>query len=251
MTAIGPDAVLTAFVLFCRIGSCLMLMPGFSSQRIPIHVRLFIALSVTLALTPLLSSEIERSLSEIPTAAMAQLFISEILIGGMIGFMARIYFSALETLAVGMAMFIGLSSALAGPCDENEPLPAITTLITLAATGLIFFTDLHWEILRGLSDSYHALPVAGEFDVRFDLVQVSDCLTKSFLISLRISSPFIVYSIIINFVIGLASKLTPQIPLFFITAPAVIAGGLLLLYATSESLSHVFNAAFSDWLSQG
>lgn len=251
MTAIGPDAVLTAFVLFCRIGGCLILMPGFSSQRVPINVRLFIAFSVTLALTPLLSSEIERSLSEIPTAAMTQLFISEILIGGMIGFLARIYFSALETLAVGMAMFIGLSSALAGPCDENEPLPAITTLITLTATGLIFFTDLHWEILRGLSDSYLALPVAGEFDVRFDLVQVSDCLTKSFLISLRISSPFIVYSMIINFVIGLASKLTPQIPLFFITAPAVIAGGLLLLYATSELLSHVFNAAFSGWLSQG
>jgi len=28
MTTIGSDAVLTAFVLFCRIGGCLMLMPG-------------------------------------------------------------------------------------------------------------------------------------------------------------------------------------------------------------------------------
>jgi len=49
MTAIGSDAVLAAFVLFCRIGGCLMLMPGFSNQRVPRNVRLFIAFSVTLA----------------------------------------------------------------------------------------------------------------------------------------------------------------------------------------------------------
>lgn len=114
-------------------------------------------------------------------------------------------------------MSIGLTSVLAGPIEENEPLPAIATLITLTATALIFFTDLHWEVLRGLVASYSALPVSGLFDARFDLVRVSDCLTKSFLVSLRISSPFIVYALIINFAIGLAGKLAPQIPLYFST----------------------------------
>jgi hypothetical protein len=61
------------------------------------------------------------------------------------------------------------------------------------------------------------LPVSGIFDAQFDLVQVTDCLTKSFLISLRISSPFITYALITNFVIGLAGKLVPQIPLYFIS----------------------------------
>jgi flagellar biosynthesis protein FliR len=54
MTAAGPDTVLTVFVLFCRIGAVLMLMPGFSSSRIPVRVRLFMSFSLTLALTPLL-----------------------------------------------------------------------------------------------------------------------------------------------------------------------------------------------------
>jgi flagellar biosynthesis protein FliR len=132
-------------------------------------------------------------------------------------------------------MSIGLTSVLAGPIEENEPLPAIATLITLTATALIFLTDLHWEVLRGLVASYSALPVSGLFDARFDLVQVSDCLTKSFLVSLRISSPFIVYALIINFAIGLAGKLAPQIPLYFITVPAIIAGGLLLFCAIATT----------------
>ncbi len=251
MTAIGSEAVLTAFVLFCRIGGCLMLMPGFSNQRVPLNVRLFIAFSITLALTPLLAGEIAKSLSGIAPVALTRIFISETLIGALIGFLARSFFGALETLGGVIAMAIGLSSALAGPIDESEPLPAITSLITLAATALIFFTDLHWEVLRGLAASYVALPVSGIFDARFDLAQVTDCLTKSFLVSLRISSPFIVYALIVNFVIGLAGKVAPQIPLYFITVPAIIAGGLLLFYAICEPFMQMFNAAFSTWLADG
>lgn len=251
MTTIGSDAVLTAFVLFCRIGGCLMLMPGFSNQRVPLNVRLFIAFSVTLALTPMLSSEIGKSLSGIAPVAMTRLFISETLIGALIGFLARIFFGALETLAGVIAMSIGLTSALSGPIEENEPLPAITSMITLAATALIFFRDLHWEVLRGLGASYSVLPVSGLFDARFDLVQVSDCLTKSFLVSLRISSPFIVYALIINFAIGLAGKLAPQIPLYFYHGSCSYCGGLLLFYATCEPFMQIFNAAFSAWLAEG
>jgi flagellar biosynthesis protein FliR len=118
-------------------------------------------------------------------------------------------------------------------------------------TALIFFTDLHWEVLRGLGASYSALPVSGLFDARFDLVQVSDCLTKSFLVSLRISSPFIVYALIINLAIGIAGKLAPQIPLYFITVPGIIAGGLLLFCAICEPFMQIFIAAFSTWLAEG
>ena len=98
--------------------------------------------------TPVLCGEIEKSLSGITPVELTRLFISETLIGTLIGFLARIFFSALETFGVAIAMFIGLSSVLAGPLEENEPLPAITSLITFAATALIFFTNLHWEILR-------------------------------------------------------------------------------------------------------
>jgi flagellar biosynthetic protein FliR len=82
-------------------------------------------------------------------------------------------------------------------------------------------------------------------------VQVTDCLTKAFFISLRIGSPFIVYSLIANFTIGLGSKLVPYIPLYFITAPAVTAGGLFLFYTTCKSFLQIFNDAFSTWLTAG
>ncbi|WP_020176977.1 flagellar biosynthesis protein FliR [Methyloferula stellata] len=251
MTDIGSNAVLSVFVLFCRIGSCLMLMPGFSSDRVPVNVRLFVALSITLALTPLLGPEVQPSFIHASAIELIKLLLSEVLIGILIGFLGRIFFAALETLATSIAMGIGLSSALGAPIDEMEPLPAISTLITLTATVLLFVMDLHWEILHGIVASYQALPVSTGFGAQFGLIQIADCLSKAFFLSLRVSSPFIAFAIIVNLSVGLTNKLTPQIPIFFISAPFIVAGGLFLFYFSFKQFIELFMAGFETWLRTG
>jgi flagellar biosynthetic protein FliR len=251
VTGILADTVLGAFVTFCRIGACLMLMPGFSSRRVPPKIRLFVAIALALALSPILSPQAEAAVAEKSPGALLRLLLSELLIGALIGFLGRLFFAALETLANVIALAIGLSSPLGGPGDEGDLLPSVASLITLAATVLFFLTDLHWEVLRGLVESYAALPIARMFDPRFGLVEVSDCFTKSFALALRISSPFIVYTLVVNLAVGLAAKLLPQIPIYFITVPAVVFGGLALLYATSRPFLEMFISGFAAWLVTG
>jgi len=251
LTALGPDVLLDTFVVFCRIGACLLLMPGFSSPRVPRTVRLFLAVALTFALVPLLSVEIGAAVSDTTPTTMLLLVFSELSIGAMIGVLGRLYFGALETLTNAIALAIGLSSPLGGPVDDTEPLPPIASLLMLAATVLFFVADLHWEVLRGLVGSYLALPVGGMFDAWFGLAQVTDCLAKSFTLALRISSPFIVYALTVNLAVGLAAKLTSQIPVYFITAPAVVLGGLVLLYATCKPFLEMFTAAMASWLVTG
>jgi flagellar biosynthetic protein FliR len=246
----GANAVLSVFVLFCRIGACLMLMPGISGPRIPVKVRLFLAFSITLGLAPFLSGEIKPELSDAPPFVLMQTIVSESLIGALIGFLGRIFFGALETLANAIAMAIGLSSPLA-PLSGDEQTPAVASLISLGATVAFFLTDLQFEVLRGLVASYAAWPVSGLFNAQFGLIQVADCLARAFNLALRISSPFILYALIVNFAIGLAAKFTPQIPIFFITVPAVAAGGLFLLYFTCRHLLELFIAGFATWLASG
>ena len=57
--------------------------------------------------------------------------VSELLTGALIGLLGRAFFIALETIGMAIAMAIGLSSNLGAPVNEDEPLPAITTLLTL------------------------------------------------------------------------------------------------------------------------
>jgi flagellar biosynthesis protein FliR len=248
---LGPSTVLAAFILFCRIGACLMLMPGFSSPRVPVNIRLFLSFAVTAGLVPLLAPDIVKLLKEDAPFDVLRLIVSELLIGGMIGFLGRIFFAALETLGTGIAMLTGLANSLGAPISEDEPLPAMSSLLTFVATTLLFVTDLHWEVLRGIVASYQALPAALEFAPRSGLVQIADSLSRAFFLSLRIASPFIVFSVIVNLAIGLANRLTPQIQVYFIATPFVVAGGLFVLYFSSKELLGLFIAGFAGWLHGG
>ena len=252
MTGIGPDTIQATLLIFCRVGACIMLMPGIASPRVPVRARLFIALGITLALAPITVAQVAPSTANGSPVVLVALMAHETMIGAMIGLLARLFLLALETLGTAIAMAVGLGNVLGGPpLDESDAVPPITSMITFAATVLIFLTDLHWEILRGLAASYTALPVAAGLSARFALAQVGDALGTAFFLALRISSPFIIFAIVVNLALGLLNKLTPQIPVYFVSAPFVIAGGLVMLYFTSNQFLEAFLFGLSAWLKSG
>lgn len=251
MNATAPDLVLVAFVVFGRVGTCLMLAPGLSSARIPVQVRLMVAVALSLALTPLLLDELKPQVSGGAPLDLFKLMASELLVGAMIGLLARLYFVALETMAMAIAMAIGLTSNLGAPINEDESLPAISTLLTLAATALLFVTDQHLVLFRGLAASYKAMPVHDGFAPQFALAQLVDAAAQSFMVALRIGSPFLVFSLALNVAFGLANRLVPTVHTFFLAQPFLLIGGLLLLVLTINPLMEVFMTAFSHFLATG
>jgi flagellar biosynthetic protein FliR len=251
MSPIGPETVLLVFLLFCRIGGCLMLMPATSSPRVPVQVRLFIALAVTLALTPLLEPTLRASLAGKSSSVALSLIVSEVAVGALIGMMARVFFLALQFMATAAAMFIGFGTMPGIPIEDNEPSPAFATLITLTATVLLFATDQHWEVLRAVLGSYAALPPSEPLALDFSLAKLVDALSRAFIIALQITSPFIVYTLIVNLMAGLANKLIPQIPVTFIATPFILAGGFLILYFTLGESLRLFMMGFMGWLARG
>jgi len=245
----APEMVASVFVLFCRIGACLMTAPGFSSQRAPVRVKLFIALTLTLALAPLLTGGKPFAINGL--AGLAGAIFSELLIGGFIGLLGRLFFLALETMMMSASMSIGLSNPLGAPIDEAESLPAIGVLINVTATCLIFIMGLHWELIRGIVASYSVMPVGTVLRPQAALASYSDVLARTFISALRVSSPFIVFGVIANFAVGLINRLTPNVPVYFISGPFLVAGGLFLLYFIVNSMVPAFMADFADWAVKG
>lgn len=243
--------MLLTFLVFCRIGGCLMIMPGFGSPRVPMQVRVFLAVSVTLALAPIIMPVVEGDLGKATPPAIAQLILSETLIGVVIGIMARIFFLALQFMGTAAAMLVGFSGMADPPVEEGEPAPAVATLLTLTATVLLFVTGLHIEVMRALVASYSVLTVVDMFDPQFALSKVTDAASDSFILIAQLTSPFLVYSLIVNFLFGIMNKMTPLIPVYFISAPFVLAGGLLLLYFTFTEALTLFISGFQMFLSNG
>jgi flagellar biosynthetic protein FliR len=251
MTTIGSETVLYTFLLFCRIGGCLMFMPGFSSARMPMQARLFLSMAATLALAPLLLPAIKAAMPAFDPVAGLDLLLSETTKGVLIGIMARYFFLALDFSATLAASASGLAGVPGVPIEGSEALPAFGGLLSTAAIALFFITDMHWEVLRAIADSYRALPVSGSVPVQFAMANVAEALSKSFVLALQICGPFVIYSIAINVLFGIANKLTPQVPVYFVSLPFVILGGLIVLYFVVADFLRIFIQAFENWLVTG
>jgi flagellar biosynthetic protein FliR len=251
VTDATSEILLGIFLIFCRVGGCLLIAPGFSSFRIPMQVRLFIALTTSLALAPVLLTKINNGVTGLAPATMLVSIGSELLTGLLIGLLGRVYFLALQTMLSAVAMALGLGGMPGTPIDESEPLPPISSFIMMAATAILFFSDLHWELYRGLVESYTRLPMGVGFGARLSLNQLVDQIAAAFVLALRISSPFILYSVIVNLAVGLTNKLTPQIPVYFLATPFIMLGGLFIMYFAAQDYVLLFMDAFSTWLRNG
>lgn len=245
------ELVFSLFLIFCRFGSCLLLMPGFSSSRVPLQVRLFLSLAVSVALSSALLPTLQPLVAAADDNGKVALMISEILNGLFIGLLGRSFMIALQFAGHVIANSIGMGMQMGVPIDESDPMPAVASLITLTATTLIFVLNLHAEIARALVASYSAMPAAAGFSIRGSLVNITDNLDEAFLLCLRISSPFVLYGVVVNFAIGLANKLTPTIPIYFISLPFVLAGGLVLLGYTISDFLILFMQDFERWVLVG
>jgi flagellar biosynthetic protein FliR len=242
----GAALIFSVFLLFCRIGGALMIAPGLGNTQIPMQVRAFVAIGVTLALSPVLLPHVV--LGEPDPVAMAKLVVGELVAGAFIGVLARMFFAGLETLSYAAATFLGLANPFGVEMEASAALPPLATYLTLGATAMIFVADLHWQIIIGLIDSYRVAPLGSAFDARRSLAEIGQTLGQAFVVSARVASPFFLYSVIVNFAIALINRVTPQIAIFFIAPPFIISGGLAILYFAVRAQVAEFTAAFSAWL---
>ena len=245
MNPVVEGYVIAAFLAFCRIGACFMLMPGLSSVRVPMQVRLFLALAVSVGLLAHLWDQILPFATRRPEI-LGPAIASELLIGLLIGLLARLYVMALQFMGSAIAMLIGYGGMSGPGIEDGEPQAALASIISLSALMLLFVFDFHHEFVRALVESYRLAPVNLMFNPQAALVDVTDTISEAFFVVIRLGSPFVAYAILVNLTIGFVNKLTPQIPVYFISLPFVIAGGLIIFYFGVATLLSLFADGFVD-----
>lgn len=243
--------ILPGFVLFCRVGGCLMTAPGFSSDRIPMRSRLFLALAVSVALAAPLMADLRKAVDLLHPASVVAALLAELTVGVCLGLLSRFYFLALETLATSVAMSFGLGNIFGGAIAESEAVPALSSFIVTTAATLLFVSDIHLELIRGLYLSYETAPVLAAPGPAALLDEIARLLAQSHLLALRICSPFLLFALIVNVAIGLLSRVTPQTQVYFVSGPLTIFLGLYAFFVISQDFFVAFASHFENWVLRG
>ncbi len=235
--------VLTVFAVFSRIGACFMVLPGFSSARVPAMIRLFIALAVSMALTPLLWDIIYPRVSGPATDFLVFVFV-EVAIGTTIGLIARYFVLGLQFTGTVLTMMAGFNAPPTTDVLEDAAENQLTNLISFAGLLVLFVLDFHHLIITALTESYISIPAGMDFNAQGALITLTDTLSNTFMVMIRLASPFVVFGFLFNVSIGFINKLSPQIPIYFVSAPFLVCIGLIMVYIGLPPLLKLFAEAF-------
>lgn len=241
---IVQSVVIAAFLAFCRIGGCFMLMPGLSSIRVPTNVRLFVAVAVSFALLAHMWDSFASVISPQPSI-LIPMVVAELLVGALIGLLARFYLLAMQFMASAVSMMSGLGGMPGQGIEEPDPQTPLAGIISLAALVVLFALDFHHLIIEALVASYRLVPLNTPFDMQGALTDLTDVISEAFFVVLRLGSPFIAYALLVNFAAGLINKLSPQIPVYFVSLPFVITGALILAYLSFGTMIGLFADGFA------
>ena len=148
---LSKASVIAAFLAFCRIGGCFLLMPGLSSARVP-HPGQAVrrARRDRRRCSSICGTRSHRFASRKPAVLLA-LIVSELLIGALIGLMARLYVLALQFIGVGDRhadrLWRRQRRRHRGAASRR---PRSAAIISFSALLLLFVFDFHHEIIKAL-----------------------------------------------------------------------------------------------------
>jgi flagellar biosynthetic protein FliR len=231
-----------AFILvFVRIGAAMFIMPGIGDSFVTPRIRIFIALSMSLVLAPIVYPYLPNPIP--PVTMLAVLIGMEFIVGLFIGTIARIFMSALDTAGMIMSMQSGLGNAqLFNPAFMSQG-SLLGALLSISGVVLIFVTNLHHLLFLGLVGSYEMFPVGEVPDSGSMAELVTSAVASSFLIGVQISSPFLVVGLLMYIGMGVLTRLMPQVQIFMVAIPLQIAVSLI-------TLALVVSAGLLFWLSR-
>jgi flagellar biosynthetic protein FliR len=235
------------FLVFARLGSAIMLLPGFGEAYVSPRIRLVFALTVSLALMPMISDRLP--LLPAGMGQFAGLLVMEIGIGIFFGMIARLILLGVQTAGSVIALQIGIASALvADPTTQQQA--AVTGNFLLALTVvLIFATGLDHMTLRGLVGTYAIFPPGQIPPMGVVADHAARIVADSFAVAMAMTAPFLVYGIVFAVALGLLARLMPTLQVFFIAMPMQILAGLALMAVALTAMMLHFLSSYEERMS--
>jgi flagellar biosynthetic protein FliR len=230
MDTLLPNFVWGFIVIFSRIGSLITALPGLSENFIFSRFRLSLALGISIGLIPILSSYIPPLPESLLTIFL--ILLKEIIIGIFFGCIVRIIIAATHFAGTILAMQSAFSSATMFDPAQGSQNAIIGNFYSISAITLVFVSDIHHLIIEAIIDSFHTFQINSVF-FTFDMSEfVIGTLTKSFIIGVKVASPYLVIGALINITSGVIARMMPNMQIFFIITPLQILICLLILNIT-------------------
>ena len=218
------------FILpFTRISALVMMMVGLGARNIPNRIKLFLCVTLTLAVMPAIPPTHVDELLSFSTFLMIG---QQILIGISIGFITVMVVETFTFAGQIIAMQSGLGFASLVDPASGMNVPAVGQFFLILSTLLFWTMDGHLAYLQLIVASFDTLPIGNE---NFASIKYKELILWGqwmFATSLSLSLAPLTAMLLINFSFGVMTRAAPQLNIFSIGFPITMMGGLLVMWLT-------------------
>lgn len=225
MSFLSPLYVAGVLLVFVRVGGMLMAAPFFKQQAIPVPLRILIGVLLAYCLVGFAGPMPDWALHPIGFVVAVAI---EALTGAVIGFAAHFVFWAVQVMADVLGFQMGLSMAAAmDPMTGHMDNP-VGRLINLLFLLVFLLLDGHHHLIRGMALSFQAVPLAGAHLEAAGPLMLQ-WMGMLFETALRLAAPFMVALFLVDVVLAIYARSTPQGDIFGLNFVLKLGVGLLVL----------------------
>lgn len=232
------------FLVFCRVGTMMLVAPVFGSRGTTPQVRVFLGLTVALVMYPVVApvgtvipTDVGGFLSKIAR---------EVLVGALIGFVVLMIFTTLEGAGhiIGLQMGFSLANIINPLTSTNASL--IDQFYSLVATLVFLTIDGHHMVLLGVERTFQLAPL----DRVGALLPTPELIfglgRDIFVVGSRIALPILTALLLTDVALAMVARSVPQLNVFVVGMPAKIAVGFVMLIITVPAVAYIMARSFGD-----
>lgn len=232
-----------AVLIITRISMIFFIVPFFGNVNIPVRIK--IALSFFLSLI-IMNSVDYSAVSYQGMLGYSILIAQEAVTGLLIGIGSGFTLYILNFSGHMLDMEIGFSMAM-----EMDPTTQVQTTISatfLTAVFMLMFiaSDMHYFLIDAVVDSYKVIPI-GEGIVSPNLYKIFvQYVIDYFVIGFRIILPVFACILVINVILGILTRIAPQMNMFVFGMQLKVFAGLSLIFILMNFLPGITDFLFNE-----
>lgn len=232
----------TFLIVTSRVAGFIGAIPVISSAQAPGRIKTALVVAISLAVFPVMSGAVPNiSFSPLP---FMLLIISELLLGLLLGLVARLIFTAVEFGATVIGYQMGFAAAEVFDPQNQRQVALISQFQNIFAILIFLAINGHHLFLQTAIRSYELLP-PGQLDLSGQAVPyLMELASHMFSIGVQFSAPVLAVLLLSGLILGVLARVFPQLNVFLLSFPINIGTAFIVIALTLSMVSVLIRREF-------
>ena len=244
-TSVLQNQVYDFILIFARVSAIVAFAPVLGARNVPTKVKAFIAFSLSVVFTTVLSPL--DVTPEQTSAGLIMQLAGEATIGAAIGFAASLVFEIIIFAGYIVDYMIGFGFINIVDPQSGSSISIFSFFYSFFGLLLFMAVDGHHIVIEVMVRGYELIPVFGANLTAFSMDYIARMTGAIFYTGFQIAAPIFIVMFMVDFTLGMISKTVPQLQILVVGFPIKIAIGLTAIGLAMGPLASFIVSIFEHY----